>query len=103
VSDSAAEILGGDDRGSVDRPEVREFDALLFEDCLSSLPVTLHDIATFPCDLVIGMQAWSAKDALDCQTLSELCLSCLAIDHRVRHFHFSIRKKIFSFVFNFFL
>ena len=38
-ADGAAEVLGGDDRGGVDAPEVGELHAALLEDGLAGLPV----------------------------------------------------------------
>ena len=56
-ADGAAEVLGGDDGGGVDRPEVGELDAALLEDGLAGLPVGLDDVATLPGDLVVGVDA----------------------------------------------
>src|SRR5690625_4870629 len=52
-TDRTAEVLGRDDGGSVDRPEVGKLDAPLFEDGLSGSPVLLDDVAPLPCDLVV--------------------------------------------------
>ena len=47
-AERAAEVLGGDDRGGVDAPEVGELDAALLEDRLAGLPVGLDDVAPLP-------------------------------------------------------
>ena len=65
AADRAAEVLGGDDRGGDDRPEVGELDATLLEDDLAGLPVVLDDVATLPGDLVVRVDAWRGVDALD--------------------------------------
>ena len=62
------EVLGGDDGGGVHRPEIGELDATLLEDGLTGLPVRLNDIAVFPVDLVVGVNAWRGVDALDGQS-----------------------------------
>ena len=64
-ADGAAEVLGGDDRGGVDRPEVGELDAALLEDRLAGLPVLLDDVAALPGHLVVGVHAGRGVDALD--------------------------------------
>src|SRR4051812_18099852 len=62
----ASEILGRHNRGGIDTPEVREFNALLLEDDLACLPIGLHHIAALPGHLVIWMHA-RGEDALDAQ------------------------------------
>ena len=69
-ADGAAEVLGGDDGGGVDRPEVGELDAALLEDGLAGLPVLLDDVATLPRDGVVGVGALGAEDALQRQALA---------------------------------
>ena len=66
-ADGAAEVLGGDDGGGVDRPEVGELDAALLEDGLAGLPVGLDDVAALPGDLVVRVHALGAEDPLDLQ------------------------------------
>ena len=66
-ADRAAEVLGRDDRGGVDRPEVGELHAALFEDGVAGLPVRLYDVAAFPGDLVVGVDALGTEDPLDRQ------------------------------------
>src|SRR5690606_25671131 len=82
-ADRTPEVLGGDDRGGVDRPEVGELDAALLEDCLAGLPVGLDDVATLPVDLVVGVHALGAEDALDGQPAR--LLARLAVAHGLRH------------------
>ena len=69
-ADGAAEVLGRDDRGGVDRPEVGELDAALLEDRLAGLPVLLDDVAPLPGHLVVGVHArrWcrSARSSRPC-------------------------------------
>ena len=56
-ADGAAEVLGGDDGGGVDRPEVGELDAALLEDGLARPPVGHDDVAALPGHLVVGVHA----------------------------------------------
>ena len=69
-ADRAAEVLGGDDRGGVDAPEVGELHAALLEDRLAGLPVLLDDVAALPGELVVGVGAGRAEDTLDGQALA---------------------------------
>ena len=68
-ADGAAEVLGGDDRAGVDRPEVGELDAALLEDRLARLPVLLDDVALLPRHLVVRVHAGRGVDALDLDAL----------------------------------
>ena len=74
----AAEVLGGDDVGGVDRPEVGELHALLLEVDRSVTPVGHDDVAALPGDLVIGMNALAGVDAADGESLacSQPALRC---------------------------
>src|SRR4029078_13124969 len=84
-ADRAAEVLRGDDRAGVDRPEVGELDALLLEDRLAGLPVRLDDVAPLPGDLVVRVHALGAEDPLDLQPLPlAVAGACCAAD-RLRH------------------
>ena len=69
-ADRAAEVLGGDDGGGVDRPEVGELDPALLEDRLAGLPVLLHDVAALPRDRVVGVLARGGEDALHLHALA---------------------------------
>ena len=60
----AAEVLGRHDRRRIDAPEVGELHAPLLKHRLAGLPVGLDDIATFPRDLVIGVNAGGGVKAL---------------------------------------
>ena len=79
-----AEVLGRDDGRGVDRPGGGELHALLLEDGLAGLPVGLDDVAALPGQLVVGVGALGAEDALDGEARSGLRLrSCAA--HRLGH------------------
>ena len=65
----ATEVLVRDDRRGVDAPEVGELDSALFEDYVTGAPVRLHDVATLPRHLVVGMDTLGAEGALDVQPL----------------------------------
>src|SRR5215212_9693465 len=73
-ADRAAEVLRGDDRARVHRPEVRELHPTLLEDGLAGLPVLLDDVAALPGDLVVGVGAGRAEDTLDRQ--AGLVMAC---------------------------
>ncbi len=64
-TDRAPEVLGGDDRGGVDRPEVGELDPPLLEDRLAGLPVRLNDVPGVPGHAVVGVHAGCGPHALD--------------------------------------
>src|SRR6516165_11524585 len=66
----AAEVLGGDDVGGVDRPEVGELHALLLEVDRAVAPVGHYDVATLPGDLVIGMNALAGVNTADSEPLT---------------------------------
>jgi hypothetical protein len=68
-ADGAAEVLGGDDRARVDRPEVGELDPALLEDRLAGLPVLLDDVALLPRHLVVRVDPGRGVDALDLDAL----------------------------------
>ncbi len=59
------EVLGGDDRRCVQRPELWELDAFLLEDRLARLPVLLGDVPALPCHLVIRMHAGCGVEPID--------------------------------------
>ncbi len=61
------EVLGGDDGRGVQAPEVRELHALLLEDRLAALPVRLDDVATFPGDRVVRVDAGRGEHPVDRQ------------------------------------
>ena len=56
-ADRAAEVLGGDDVGRVDRPEVGELHAVLLEVDRAVPPVGHDDVPALPGDLVVGVHA----------------------------------------------
>ena len=60
----ATEVLGRHDRRCVDAPEVGELDTPLLEHRLAGLPVGLDDVATFPRDLVVRVNAGRGVEAL---------------------------------------
>ena len=62
------EVLGGDDRGCIYRPELGELNATLLENGFPRLPVGLHDITVLPGDLVVRVNAGRGVDALNGQT-----------------------------------
>ena len=64
-ADRAAEVLGGDDVGRVDGPEVGELDAALLEVDRAVAPVGHDDVAALPGHLVVGVHAGGGVDALD--------------------------------------
>ena len=64
----ATEVLGGDDGGGVDAPEVGELDTALLEDDIAGLPVGLDDVATLPVHAVIGMLSGSRVKPLHDET-----------------------------------
>ena len=66
----AAEILGRDDVGGVDRPEIGELHAPLLEVDRPVPPVGHDNVAALPGDLVIGMNAVAGVDAADGQALA---------------------------------
>ena len=86
-ADRAAEVLGGDDRRGVDRPGGGELHAALLEDGGAGLPVGLDDVAALPGQLVVGVDALGAEDALHRQALAlarrRRVGSCAA--HRLGH------------------
>ena len=73
-TDRAAEVLRGDDGGCVDGPRLGEFDAALFENGFTRLPVRLYDVATFPRHLVVGMNSFGGP-----QTLERHASACVAV------------------------
>ncbi len=87
-ADGAAEVLGGDDRGGVDAPEVGELDAALLEDDGAGLPVLLDDVAALPGELVVGVHALGREDPLDLQAL--LARPCAGPAHRFGHLRCSL-------------
>ncbi len=87
-ADRAAEVLRGDDRRGVDRPEVGELHAALLEDGLAGLPVGLHDVAALPGQLVVRVHALGAEHALDRQSRAGPGLGLGAggpVAHRLGH------------------
>src|SRR6185437_7041805 len=64
----AAEVLGGDDVGGVDRPEVGELDAVLLKVDRAVSPVGHHDVATLPGHLVVGVNTVARVDTADLKT-----------------------------------
>ena len=66
-ADGAAEVLGGDDVGRVDRPEVGELHAALLEVDRAVAPVGHHDVAALPGHLVVRVHAGGGVDPLDVQ------------------------------------
>src|SRR5690606_22699576 len=69
TADGATEVLGGDDRRGVEAPEIGELHATLLEHGLAGLPVGLDDVATFPRDRVIRMDALGRVDTLDLESV----------------------------------
>src|SRR5688572_7385391 len=74
-ADSAAEVLGGDDVGGVDAPEIRELDAALLEVDRAVAPVRHDDVASLPGHLVIGVHAVGGPHPLDTKTSGRLAAS----------------------------
>ena len=65
VPHGTAEIFSCNDGRCIDGPEIRVFNALLFEDDLSGFPVGLHYITMLPSDFVVGMNAFAGIDAFN--------------------------------------
>ena len=75
-ADRAAEVLGRDDVGRVDRPEVGELDAALLEVDRAVPPVGHDDVAALPGDLVVGVDALTGVDAAHREPLLALLPRC---------------------------
>ena len=85
-ADRAAEVLGGDDVGGVDGPEVGEFDTTLLEVDGAVPPVGHDDVAAFPGDLVVRVHALPGVDPPDRESLARtLAPARRRPAHRLRH------------------
>ena len=85
-ADGAAEVLGGDDVGGVDRPGLRELHPALLEVDRAVAPVGHDDVTTLPDHLVVRVLALGRPEPLDLQALDRLALrppNCAA--HCLRH------------------
>ncbi len=87
-ADRAAEVLGGDDVGGVDGPEVGEFDTTLLEVDGAVPPVGHDDIAALPGDLVVRVHALPGVNPPDREPLARALASARRRPaHRLRHVH----------------
>jgi len=65
-----AKVLRGNDGARVDAPEFWKLSAALLEDGFSGLPVSLHNIAELPGDLIVWVNAWNGVNAVDGNSLT---------------------------------
>ena len=85
---SPAEVLRRDDRRRVHAPKVGELNPLLLEHHLPGLPVVLHHVTAFPCDVVVGMPSRRGVEPLHRQAgglervVHELCGCADCLGHR---------------------